>query len=126
MPTIELLYFSECPNYRQALTTMQAILAASGVTSPIHLVAVETQAEAERQGFYGSPTIRIDGVDIVPPEPTARPALACRVYRTAQGALGPLPPHDVLVAAAEQVAHRSAGGHGDEDPRGDCDGEGDA
>ncbi|HEV2459241.1 MAG TPA: hypothetical protein VGS80_12855 [Ktedonobacterales bacterium] len=74
--------------------------------APINLVAVETQAEAERQQFYGSPTIRIDGVDIVPPEPTARPALACRFYRTAQGTLSPLSPYEVLLAAALWLAQK--------------------
>ena len=111
MPKIELLYFTGCPNYQQALTALQAVLAAAGATVPIDLVAVETQAEAERQQFYGSPTIRIDGVDIVPPAPTARPALSCRVYRTAQGTLSPQPPDEVLVAAVHQLTLRS-GEHG--------------
>jgi hypothetical protein len=74
--------------------------------APINLVAVETQAKAERQQFYGSPTTRIDGVHIVPPEPTARPALACRVYRTTQGTLSPLPPYEVVLAAALWLAQK--------------------
>ena len=41
-------------------------------------------------------------MDIVPPDPTARPALACRVYRTAQGALIPVPPAEVLAAALQR------------------------
>jgi hypothetical protein len=102
MPKIELLYFSDRPNYRQALAAVRAVLAQESITAPVDLVAVETQIEAERQHFYGSPTIRVDGVDIVPPEPTARPALACRVYRTAQGALTPIPPAEVIAAALQR------------------------
>ena len=99
VPKIELIYFSACPNYHDALTVLRDVLAVQGIAATVSLVAVESEAEAERQHFYGSPTIRVDGVDIVPPDPTARPALACRVYRTAQGALTPLPPAGVSAAA---------------------------
>ena len=99
VPKIELFCFSACPNHHDALTVLRDVLAAQGIAATVSLVAVESEAEAERQHFYGSPTIRVDGVDIVPPDSTARPALACRVYRTAQGALTPLPPAGVIAAA---------------------------
>jgi hypothetical protein len=101
-PQIELLYFADCPHYQQALAMVCDVLASAGITASVDLVAVETPAEAERQHFYGSPTIRVDGVDIVPPDPTTRPALACRVYRTAQGALTPIPPAEVFAAAFQR------------------------
>lgn len=100
---IELLYFSDCPHYQRALTVLQEAVTVAKLDASIDLVAVETQEEAERHQFYGSPTIRINGVDIVPPDPSASPALACRVYHTAEGALSPLPPVEVINAAL----HRS-------------------
>lgn len=102
-PTIELLYFSGCPNYQRALALLQEAVTMAKLDASIDLVAVETQEEAERQQFYGSPTIRINGVDIVPPDPSASPALACRVYRTAKGTLSPIPPVEAINAAL----HRS-------------------
>lgn len=96
---VELLYFAECPNYLDALCVLRDVLATHGIFTPVELVAVESQAEAERQHFYGSPTIRVDGVDIVSPDPLARPALACRLYRAAQGTPSPIPPAEVIAAA---------------------------
>lgn len=99
MPKIELLYFTGCPNYQRALTVLQEAIKAAKLRASIDMVAVETQEEAERQRFYGSPTIRVNGVDIAPLDPFAQPALACRVYRTAQRALSPIPPVEAVAAA---------------------------
>lgn len=45
---------------------------------------IATFEDAARVGFYGSPTILIDGTD---PFPVAAPSpgLSCRLYRTEQG-----------------------------------------
>lgn len=100
--TIELLYFAGCPNYQRALTALQEAVALAQLHASIDLVAVETQEEAERQQFYGSPTIRINGVDIAPPDHSALPALACRIYRTAEGRLAPIPPLAAIVTALQR------------------------
>ena len=61
MVRIELLYFDGCPGY---------------------------EAVAREERFLGSPTLRVDGVDV---EPGARDrrdyGLKCRLYRTADGLL---------------------------------------
>ena len=51
---------------------------------------VPTEEAAKRDRFVGSPTIRIDGVDIQDPgdEPLG---LVCRVYRLRDGRYSPLP-----------------------------------
>ena len=51
---------------------------------------VSTDADAEREEFVGSPTIRVDGRDLqpVPGEPIG---LSCRVYRLADGRISPVP-----------------------------------
>src|ERR1019366_8236358 len=56
---------------------------------------VKTQPEAALERFVGSPTIRIDGVDVQPPgeEPVG---LTCRVYHRRDGRISPTPdPADV-------------------------------
>jgi hypothetical protein len=102
MPIVELLYFSGCPNHQRALAVLQEVIRTAKLHASIELVAVETQEDAERQQFYGSPTIRVNGIDILPPDPSAQPALACRVYRTALGALTPIPPAEVIAAALQR------------------------
>jgi len=56
---------------------------------------VQTQAEATLERFVGSPTIRIDGVDVQPPggQPVG---LTCRIYHRRDGQISPTPdPADV-------------------------------
>lgn len=54
-----------------------------------------TDEEARETGFVGSPTVRVDGRDAVPPdgEPAA---LTCRVYRLRDGRVSPLPDRAVV------------------------------
>jgi hypothetical protein len=51
---------------------------------------MRTDADAERAEFVGSPTIRVDGLDVQPPgdEPVG---LTCRVYRLRDGRISALP-----------------------------------
>ena len=68
---------------------------------------VSTSADAEREGFVGSPTIRVEGRDVQPPngEPIG---LTCRVYRLRDGRISPLPDRlelrQALVTAIEEGA----------------------
>lgn len=63
---------------------------------------IETDADAEREGFAGSPTIRIDGRDLQPPGEGEPAGLTCRIYRRRDGRTSPLPdPDDVRDALAK-------------------------
>jgi 8-oxo-dGTP pyrophosphatase MutT (NUDIX family) len=65
---------------------------------------VGTEESAERERFIGSPTIRVDGLDVQAPAEGEPTGLACRVYRRRDGRTSPLPDpedlHDALRAAA--------------------------
>ena len=51
---------------------------------------VRTDEDAAREGFVGSPTIRVSGRDLQPPD--GEPAgLTCRVYRLRDGRVSPMP-----------------------------------
>lgn len=56
----------------------------------IEMREVSTDADAQREEFIGSPTIRVDGRDVqpLPDEPIG---LACRVYQLPDGRVSPLP-----------------------------------
>jgi len=101
-PRVEVLYFDGCPNYRQAITLLQRALDAEGIAVAMRLIRVETERDAVRLDFYGSPTIRIDGRDVAPVPVSATPSLACRVYPTRDGRLAPVPAYEALVAALRQ------------------------
>jgi hypothetical protein len=89
---IEFLFWQECPSYPAALERLQAVMAEMEDSSPIEMIEVVTDADAERLAFPGSPTIRVDGIDI-DPEGAAQmgTALTCRIYRLEDGRFSPLP-----------------------------------
>lgn len=96
---IELLYFDGCPGYKKAERALGAALSVVGNRGGIEpeLVAVNTDDEAERLRFPGSPTIRVDGEDLFPEglAPRAGWHLGCRVYRTPEG-LGDHPSAEMI------------------------------
>ena len=59
---------------------------------------IETEDDARRERFVGSPTIRVGGVEVAPEE--GEPAgLTCRVYRLRDGRTSPTPdPGDIREA----------------------------
>ena len=84
---IELLYFDDCPSWKNALDVLEESLDKLGVSPKVSLIPVETQEEAEKNEFTGSPMIRVNGVDLFPTGQTNY-ALGCRVYQTPEGYKG--------------------------------------
>lgn len=83
---VTLLYFDNCPNWKVAddrLTTVARDLPDVKITRRL----VDTPEEAERVGFRGSPSILVDGVDILA-DADAPVGLSCRVYQTPNGPAG--------------------------------------
>jgi hypothetical protein len=97
--TVELLYFDGCPSYERLLPRLRELVAEMGTHVEVDLRRVESVADAERERFLGSPTVRVDGVDV---DPGARDrddfGLKCRLYRSG-GDTSPLPPEEWIRAA---------------------------
>lgn len=78
---IEVLYFSDCPNHKPAVERVREALRAEGMTAELAELEVNDADAAQRLKFLGSPTIRVNGLDI---EPEARSSAAfgmmCRTY----------------------------------------------
>jgi hypothetical protein len=101
----ELLWWEGCPSTDEALTTLRAVLAEEGLDpESVELREIESDAQAERERFPGSPTIRIDGEDVVPPGKADVVGLSCRVYRLADGRPSPTPDPDVVRTAVRSAA----------------------
>ncbi len=83
---VEVLYFDGCPTYLGAEKTLRDVL--SWEDAEIELVAVNTDEEARKLRFPGSPTIRVDGRDLFPVPERAEYALGCRMYATPEGLKG--------------------------------------
>lgn len=90
-PKIELLWWSGCPSNGTAKAMLEQILAEAGLDPAlIETLQIVTDEEAAREQFIGSPTIRINGSDIVAVQ-NPRPALTCRLYLRRDGHSSPLP-----------------------------------
>ncbi|MFB7496349.1 hypothetical protein ACFC09_16950 [Streptomyces sp. NPDC056161] len=99
---IEILVVPDCPHQRLAEERVRQALDVAGLTTAgVTTRVVGDQAEAERAGFTGSPTILVDGRDPFA-EPGATPTLACRMYRT-QGGLAGAPGVDRIRRALEDA-----------------------
>lgn len=99
---VTVLYFDGCPSWRTALERVDVASARAGVPVRVTTVAVTSNADADRLGFTGSPTILLGGADPFA-QPGASPALACRLYATPDGVAGS-PTVDQPVEALAQQA----------------------
>ena len=86
-----------------ALARLQAVLAAEKAAASLEIIKVETDEQAQRLHFSGSPTILVNGQDIDPPSAEARYALTCRVYRLEDGRISPLPSVAMLRRAVQSA-----------------------
>jgi hypothetical protein len=103
-PVVELLWWRGCPSAEPAIELVRAEMAGVGLAPEALAVReVRDHAEAEREQFVGSPTIRIDGRDVV--DSRDEPAgLTCRVYRLRDGRVSAFPDRaDVRVALAAAI-----------------------
>jgi hypothetical protein len=103
-PRIQFLFWEDCPSHSQALGRLQAVMAELGLEPPIERIEVLTDEDAQRLGFPGSPTIRVDGVDI---DPTGAAqmgtALTCRIYRLEDGRISPVPSRGMIRRALSET-----------------------
>ena len=91
MTAVELLFWRGCPSWEEAVEVVRQEMEAAGLDPhALEVREVESDADAEREHFVGSPTVRVGGRDVQPPgeEPVG---LTCRVYRLRDGRISPLP-----------------------------------
>ncbi len=78
---VEILGFASCPHLQAAVDRVRAEIDAAGVAADVRVVHVETEEEAYRLHFLGSPSVRVDGRDVDPDaERRAGFGLTCRTY----------------------------------------------
>ena len=103
---VELLYFDGCPGYERFLPRLRELLARAGIDCEVELRRVGSPRAAVEQRFLGSPTVRVDGVD-VEPEASRRSdfGLKCRLYNT-DGGLQDTPPDGWVLHALKTRRRR--------------------
>lgn len=95
---IEILYLSGCPNHLPALDRLRVVLDQEGIPAEVAEIEVKDEPSARALGFLGSPSIRVNGLDVEPGSRTGRPTgLACRRYP------GGLPSEEMIRAALKEA-----------------------
>ncbi len=67
---IQVLMSPGCGHGQRALELVEDVVRAHAPAAEIQAVTVATSEDAARLAFPGSPTIRVDGIDIEPQAPT--------------------------------------------------------
>ena len=96
---IEVLIFEGCPHAAETIERVRQVVSRAGIATEVKPVVVATPDAARRLAFLGSPTVRVDGIDI---DPAARDrsdfGLGCRLY----GGSG-VPPVAMIEAALTRM-----------------------
>ena len=100
---VELLYAEDDPASMPARQNLVEVLTEDAFETPIQMVAVGSDEDAELLEMRGTPTIRIDGSDI-DPDWAGAVGLAPRDYGD-----GPVPPKELIRRAVERARGWSHG-----------------
>jgi peroxiredoxin len=101
---VELLWWQGCPSHERAFELLSSTLAElkRGDVAVVRREVI-TLDEAARLNFPGSPTFQVGRRDLFPVN--AASALNCRIYRTPDGRVSPLPdPTDLAARLREALA----------------------
>ncbi len=106
-PRVEFYWWRECPSWERALARLREDMAELGLDpESIESKEVLDEDDAEGVSFVGSPTIRVDGVDVQPPTADKPVGLSCRIYRRRDGRVSPLPDRDDVREALRKAIER--------------------
>ena len=105
MLDVELRWWAGCPSTDQARAELREVLDDLGLkTAEVRMTEITDDARARAIRFPGSPTILIDGEDVVAVAEGDQIGLTCRVYRRRDGRISPTPdPADVRDAIEEVI-----------------------
>jgi hypothetical protein len=109
---VELLFWDADPEYMTARQRLVEVLIEDAFETPIQMIAVSTATDAEFLALPGSPTIRIDGLDIEP-DAARKVGLYLRSYPDDPGTGEQRAPSKALIRRAVERAR--GWGHGRQD-----------
>ena len=93
---VEVFYFEGCPNHKPTVERVKSVMKEQGIVAKVAQVEIAEAETAKAVGFLGSPTIRVNGLDI---DPASRSATGVGVGFACRCFAGGLPSEDMLRAA---------------------------
>ena len=89
---VQVLAFEGCPNVDEALSNVRKAAEQEGIDASISQIEVDTPELAASSKFLGSPTVRVNGIDIEPgANLRTEYGLMCRTYRLGAEIMGAPP-----------------------------------
>ncbi|CAN5682790.1 hypothetical protein BH20ACT14_BH20ACT14_17730 [soil metagenome] len=112
---VEILARKDCQCRSMARIVVERVIDELGIPVEVTVVEITSQAQAKKRGFLGSPSVRVNGLDVEPGMNGSREiTLGDRVYRGDQGLQGW--PDSRWIRASLVVAQTAASdGDGDGD-----------
>jgi len=106
MTRVEFLWFDGCPSHAPARALLDDVIALVAPGTPVEAIDASDPEVAAAHRFPGSPTIRVDGIDIDPSYvDTGDYVPRCRLFRTAEGLRG-VPPREWIENALARAQSR--------------------
>lgn len=99
---IKLLVFEGCPGAASTAEALRRLLAEAGLPPEFETVLVADEAAARGEGFLGSPSVRIDGLDVEESRRADAPSFSCRIYASGDTQSG-VPPDGMIREAIRRA-----------------------
>ena len=110
---VEILARSDCQCSGMARIVVERVVDELDIPVEVKVIEITSQAQAKKRGFVGSPTVRVNGLDVEPGTNGSRDVtLGDRVYRGDRGLQGW--PDARWIRAALLVAQVAASDRGSE------------
>lgn len=86
---VELLVTEDDPGAMEVHLRLQQVLGEDAFETAIQLIVIRSRADAEFLSFPGSPTVRVEGIDLYPPTAGGPAGLGRRSYPSDDDLDGP-------------------------------------
>lgn len=104
---VEILYFEGCPNHIPTVEMVEGVLKQEDIRADIATIDVRDAETVQSLRFIGSPSIRVNGVDIEPGRENDPPFFGCRTYSVSGRTIG-VPPEQWLVEALRRRSQKES------------------
>ena len=113
---VEILARQDCQGRAMAAIVVERVAAEIGVPVTVEVIDMKSEAQAKKRRFLGSPTVRVDGLDVEPGTNGSTDfTLGDRIYRGGERGLQGWP--DARWIRAALVVAQSSGSNGDSPAR---------
>ena len=114
---VQVLARKDCENRAMAVNVVERVAAEMGIPVAVEEIDVTSEAQAKKRRFLGSPSIRVDGLDVEPGTNGSTDfTFGDRIYRSGPKGLQGWP-DDRWIRAALIVAQSGSNGDGDSPAR---------